>query len=180
MCEINWSAISIVIATIAGPILAVWASEWRQQKRQIHDRKEWVFRSLWSTRSVTLHHDHVQALNHIDFAFPEKDYPEISDAWHLYFAHLNTDQGQTEDSLARWNEKASNLLADLILLMASDLNIPFSKSLVKQPSYYPKGYAFTEYQQNELRTLLLEVLKNGRPINIRHIVDTPPGKDKTS
>lgn len=166
--------VAIVCATLFGPIFAVWASEWRQRKRQIHDRKEWVFRSLWSTRSVPLHPDHVQALNHIDFAFPEKDYPAISDAWHLYFAHLNTDQGQTEDSLARWNDKSSSLLADLILLMASDLNFPFSKSLVKQPSYYPKGYVFTESQQNELRSLLLEVLKNGRPINIRTIKEDNP------
>lgn len=169
--QIDWA---VVFATLIGPILAVWASEWRQARRALHDRKEWVFRSLWSTRSVKLHPDHVQALNHIDFAFPEKDYPKISDAWHLYFAHLNTDQGQTEDSLLRWHEKSSNLLADLILLMATDLKIPFSKSLVNQPSYYPSGYAFTEAQQNELRALLLQVLKDGRPINIRPIIDPKP------
>jgi hypothetical protein len=132
----------------------------------VHDRKEWVFRSLWSTRSVPLHPDHVQALNQIDFAFLEKDYPKIADAWRLYFAHLNSDQGQTEDSHARWESTASNLLADLIHLMAMDLKIPFSKSLVKQPSYYPSGYVFNQAQQNELRTLLLEVLNGERAIPI--------------
>jgi hypothetical protein len=162
--QIDWA---VVFATLAGPILAVWASEWRQQRRTLHDRKEWVFRSLWSTRSVPLHPDHVQALNHIDFEFPEKDYSEIADAWHLYFAHLNSDQGPTQDSRARWENTASNLLSDLIHLMATDLNIPFSKSLVKQPSYYPSGYAFTQAQQNELRALLLEVLKGDRAIPIR-------------
>lgn len=161
--QIDWA---VVFATLAGPILAVWASEWRQQRRMLHDRKEWVFRSLWSTRSVPLHPDHVQALNHIDFAFPEKYYPKIADAWHLYFAHLNSDQGQTQDSRARWESTASNLLADLIHLMATDLKISFSKSLVKQPSYYPSGYAFTQAQQNELRALLLEVLKGDRAIPI--------------
>jgi len=43
MYEINWLAISIVIATVAGPILAVWASEIRQHRRQARDRREWYF-----------------------------------------------------------------------------------------------------------------------------------------
>ena len=133
MCSIDWTIkttdVAIVIATIIGPILAVWASEWRQARKALHDRKEWVFRTLWSTRSANLHPDHVSALNHIDFTFPEKDYPQIADAWHLYQAHLNTDQGQTQDSIVRWNEKASSLLEDLIYLMASDLGIPFSGSV---------------------------------------------------
>ena len=51
MCEIDWSAIAIVGATILGPVLAVWASEIRQRHRQGQDRKEWVFRTLMTTRS---------------------------------------------------------------------------------------------------------------------------------
>lgn len=38
--QIDWA---VVFATLAGPILAVWASEWRQQRRALHERKEWVF-----------------------------------------------------------------------------------------------------------------------------------------
>lgn len=162
--QIDWA---VVCATIAGPILAVWASEWRQQRKLLHDRKEWVFRALWSTRSVNLHPDHVQALNNIDFAFPQKSFPKIADAWGLYFAHLSTPMGESNDSRLRWNETASNLLADLVHLMAIELKIPFSKTQVKQPSYHPSGYVFTESQKNELRALALEVLKGERPIPIR-------------
>ena len=179
MCEINWSAISIITATVAGPILAVWASEIRQHRRQARDRREWVFRTLMTTRSTRLQPDHVSALNHIDFAFPQKAYPAIADAWGLYLAHLYSSQGETQESLDRWGDKAYSLLVDLLHLMANHLNIPFSKTSIKKDAYYPKGYAFTEFQQNELRTLLLEVLKSGRPINIRTIIDTPPEKDKT-
>ena len=170
MCAIEWSVkatdVAIVVATIAGPILAVWASEWRQQRRALHERKEWVFRTLWSTRSANLHPDHVQALNQIDFAFPEQAYPKIADAWHLYLAHLNESQGETEDSRHRWHDMASNLLADLIHLMASDLGVPFSKSLVKQRSYYPIAHALSAAQQEELRSLLIEVLRGDRAIPI--------------
>lgn len=167
MCEIDWSAVSIVGATLLGPILAVWASEWRQQRKQLHDRKEWVFRSLWSTRSSRLHPDHILALNQIDLAFSQKSHPKIADARRLYFAHLNTSVGLTDDSRARWHEAGSNLLVDLLHLMATELNISFSKTQAKQASYYPEAYVFTEVQQNELRTLLLESLKNGVAVNIR-------------
>ena len=176
MCS-DWTIkatdVAIVFATILGPIFAVWASEWRQSRRALRDRKEWVFRTLWSTRSANLHPDHVQALNHMDFAFPEKDHPLIADAWHQYYAQLNADQGQTEDSLARWHEKASSLLSNLIHLMASELNIAFPKSLVDQPSYYPKGWANTEAQQNELRALTIEVLKGDRSISVRSANEKP-------
>jgi len=133
-----------------------------------------------TTRSARLQREHVSALNHIDFAFPQKSYPKIVDAWGLYFAHLNSNQGDTPESMDRWNDTAYNLFVDLLHLMAIELNIPFSKTSIKRDAYYPKGYAFTEFQQNELRTLLLEVLKSGRPINIRAIIDAPPEKDKTS
>jgi hypothetical protein len=171
MCQIDWSSISIVIATIAGPILAVWASEIRQRRQQDRTRREWVFRTLMTTRSTRLNPEHIAALNHIDFAFPVKDYPAIADAWGLYLNHLGSDQGDSKESIDRWGDTGYNLLVDLLHLMATDLNIPFSKTSIKKNAYYPKGHAFTEDQQNELRTLLLAVLKHGRPINIRPILD---------
>jgi len=166
--QIDWA---LIFAALAGPILAVWASEWRQQRRAAHDRREWVFRTLMTTRSTPLRQEHVAALNHIDFAFPQKQYPQIADAWGLYFAHLHTPKGDTPDSYARWGDTARNLLADLIHLMAKDLNIPFSKTSIKKPAYYPIDYIFTEAQQNELRGLLLQVLRDGRPISIRAVHD---------
>ena len=81
--SIDWlikaTDIAIVFATLAGPILAIWASEWRQKNRQNQERKEWVFRTLMTTRSARLHPDHIQALNHILFSFPNQ--AEIKDAW---------------------------------------------------------------------------------------------------
>ena len=169
--NIDWA---VVFATLVGPVLAVWASEWRQQRRALNERKEWVFRTLMTTRSTPLRQEHVAALNHIDFAFPQSKYPKISDAWGLYYVHLNTPRGDTPDSYARWEESANSLLSDLIHLMASDLKIPFSKTQIKKPAYYPSGHVFTKGQQNELRTLLLQVLKDGRPINTRAVHDDKP------
>jgi hypothetical protein len=175
MC-IDWSVkatdIAIVFATLVGPVLAIWASEWRQKNRQNQERKEWVFRTLMTTRSARLHPDHIQALNYIAFAFA--DQPKIVDAWGLYFAHLNTDQGTTQDSNARWHDKSNTLLAELLHQMATHLNIAFSKTDIAQPSYYPRGYEMTEADQQELRKLLLQVLRNERSINMNATVYSPP------
>lgn len=106
------------------------------------------------------------------FAFA--DNKEVVDSWGLYFAHLNTEQGSTRDSHERWQEKSNSLLADLIHLMAKDLNISFSKTHITQPSYYPRGYELTEAEQQELRKLLLELLRNERSINMNATVFSPP------
>ena len=174
--NIDWTIkstdIAIVFATLVAPILAIWASEWRQQRRQNQEQKEWVFRTLMTTRSARLDPNHIQALNHIVFSFSGNK--EIIDAWGLYFAHLNTVQGSTQDGKERWHEKSNQLLADLIYLMALNLNIPFSKTYITQPSYYPKGYELNEAEQQELRTLLLQLLKNERSIDMNATVYSPP------
>ena len=174
--SIDWTIkstdIAIVFATLVAPVLAIWASEWRQQRRQGQEQKEWVFRTLMTTRSARLDPNHIQALNHIVFSFSGNI--EIIDAWGLYFAHLNTDQGSTQDSRERWHEKSNSLLADLTHLMALNLKIPFSKTFITQPSYYPDGYVETEEEQKQLRKLLLQLLKNERSVNMNATVYSPP------
>ena len=174
--SIDWTIkatdLAIVFATLAGPILAIWASEWRQKGRQNQERKEWVFRTLMTTRSARLHPDHIQALNNIEFVFPQNS--DTVDAWGLYFAHLKTERGQTEAEIKAWESSSDTHLTNLLHLMAKDLGISFSKTHIMQPSYYPRGYEFTEAQQHELRALLLEVLRNERSINMNATVFTPP------
>lgn len=62
----DWSEI---IATIAGPILAVQAQKWLERLRERRNRKLKVFQQLMATRASRLSTDHVQALNMIDLVF---------------------------------------------------------------------------------------------------------------
>ena len=180
MCQIDLSLkatdVAIVFATIAGPIFAVWASEWRQSRRASHERKEWVFRTLMSTRAARLRIEHVSAINQIDFAFPRESCAAVQDAWGLYRQHLRHPDASSEVEAIRkaWQTKANDLLADLLHQMAIDLKVPFSKSEITDNSYYPDAYVTDELMQQETRHLLLQVLKDGRPINIRAIVDPKP------
>ena len=171
--QIDWA---VIFATLVGPVLAVWASEWRQQQRAAHERKEWVFRTLMSTRAARLRIEHVAAINQIDFAFPRKSCAAVQDAWGLYRQHLRHPDATAEEApvVRAWQTKANDLLADLLHQMAIDLKIPFSKSEITDNSYYPDAYVTDEVVQQEIKHLLLHVLKNGRPLNIRVIPDEPP------
>lgn len=173
MCPIDWSAIAIVVATIFGPIFAVWASEWRQQHRALHDRKEWVFRTLLATKSYPLMLDHVRALTQIEAAFLGSA-PEVLEEWSLYLKHLRSPQGESEAAQTAWHQTSGELLRNILKAMADHLKIPLSKLQLNEKTYYPDGYVISEIRQQEIQELLLAVLKDGRPINIRTIIDPKP------
>lgn len=174
--QIDWA---VIFATLAGPILAVWASEWRQQQRSVKERKEWVFRTLMITRAARLRIEHVEAINQIDFAFPRGSCAAVQDAWGLYRQHLrHADSISKEEATRRaWQTKANDLLSELLHQMAIDLKIPFSKSEITDNSYYPDSYVIDELRQQETKHLLLQVLQNGRPINIR-VIPNDPQRDR--
>lgn len=171
--NIDWSIkatdVAILFATVIGPILAVWAAEWRQQRKAQMDRKEWVFRTLMSTRGAKLRPEHVSAINHIEFAFTRKACPNIEDARSLYRKHLRSPNSVSEDTAVvdGWTNKANDLFAELLYLMAVQLKIPFTKSDITEESYYPDAYLHSELELHQIRKLTLEVLRDARPINIK-------------
>ncbi len=169
--QIDWA---VVFATIVGPILAVWAADIRAARKAQRDRQEWVFRTLMTTRRAKLQPHHVEALNHIDFAFPPASHSEVSEAWKLYQTQLSTSFGQTQEEFGRWSDKLDSLFESLAHLMAKDLNIPFPKSLIKSGGYYPKGFVDAENQNTEIRSLLLEVLKGTRALPIKPLPSETP------
>lgn len=177
--SIDWSIkatdVAIIFATLVGPILAVWASEWRQRQKAASDRREWVFRTLMTTRGAKLSPEHVAAINHIEFAFPKGQYPEVDDARALYRKHLRSPDSVSSELAVRqaWFNRTNELFSDMLHLMAKALGVQFPKSEITEESYHPDAYLLSENELNEIRSLLLEVLKQGRPLNIR-VVGEPP------
>jgi len=168
--------VAIVFATLFGPIFAVLAADIRAKNKAQRDRQEWVYRTLVSTRGDKLRTDHVEAINNIEFAFPHAAYALLEDARKIYRAHLrNPDSiSQVEAVRIAWRNKANELFADLLQQMADSLEIPFQRSEILQDSYRPDAHLINEVELGEIRTLLLSVLKNGRPINIRTVDDQHP------
>lgn len=164
MCQIDWSAISIVFATLVGPILAVWASEWRQNRRSSLDRKEWVFRTLMATRSATLAPVHIEALNLVDVLFHNGTPQDrrVVDHWKMYLAHLQ-DRNYPQET---WGARKSDLLLELLYEMGMALGYSFDRSHIKNGTYYPEGYANNEQDHIQTRKLWLAILKNEKSLNI--------------
>lgn len=161
---------AMIFATIAGPVLAVWASEWRYSRRQSQERREKLFQTLMSTRAIRLNPSHIEALNLIDFVFQGNKYNAVRECWNLYRKHLQSpDSASSGEVQAIWSAKSNDLFSDLVYQMSQSLGLSFPKSYIADNSYHPDFHLLSEFESIEIRRLLLSVLKDGHPINIRAI-----------
>ena len=165
----DWSIkatdVAIVLSTIAGPILAVWASEIRQRRRALLEKKEWIFHTLWATKSSPLRLEHVQALTLIEPTF-HVSAPSVLDEWYIYLKHLRTPQGESEAEKSAWHQKSEELLRNILKAIAEHLKIPLTKLQLNEKSYYPDGYVLNEIRQQEIQKLFLELLENRRTLSV--------------
>ena len=186
----------LVIAIIAGPILAVQAQKIIELIKQRRDEKRRLFMTLMATRGNPLLPEHVQALNMIDIIFSVKNkilggkkdkavidtYAEFRD--HLYHfprepvAKEGTDISEEDrtsynSQMQTWTSKRSELLIELLDKMADSLGYHFDKVLLKRGSYTPRHYEDLQiYQYINMKGLSdLFIGNKSLPINI---VGTPP------
>jgi hypothetical protein len=91
MANITISDGLIILATVAGPILAVQAQKWVERATEKRRQRLLIFTTLMTTRATRLAADHVQALNMIDLLFSDKNTKDktVLDAWRLYSDVLN-------------------------------------------------------------------------------------------
>jgi hypothetical protein len=156
----------VIIATIAGPILAVQAQKWIERLREGRNRKLYVFQQLMATRAARLSTDHVQALNMIDLVFygsyyfgihrRSKTEREVVDAWREYHDHLGTKFDQT--AVAVWNTQADELFTNLLFAIAQDVRYQFDRVQLKKGVYSPQAHGDLELEQRSIRKLVLKLL----------------------
>lgn len=166
----------IIVAVLAGPILAVQVQKLIESWRESKLRKNNIFKTLMATRGRTLSPIHVEALNMIDLEFSSgkpKD-KMVVDAWKIYRDHLNSlkvDRGDRDYSfkLERWTDKANDLLADLLAAMAKVVGYDFDKVHLKKGSYTPQGYVDIEFEQDFIRKSMVKLFLNDAKIPIQII-----------
>ena len=162
--ELEWKIritdIIIIIAIIAGPILAVQVTEKLRKLKDIRVRKIHIFRSLMSTRSATLAALHIEALNLVELEFQSNKAQDkkVIGAWRLYVDHLS-DRDYPKES---WPTRKAELLVDMLYEMSKSLGYDFDKAQIKSGSYYPAGYGDSEAENTETRKLWLEILRGQR------------------
>jgi hypothetical protein len=156
----------VILATVAGPILAVQAQKWVEVLREGRRRKLWVFERLMASRAARLSAEHVQALNMIDLVFygsyffgihrRSKTEQAVIDSWHEYLDQLSTKADAAAMSV--WTARNEELFTNLLFAIAQDVRFKFDRVQLKKGVYSPQAHGDLELEQNLIRKLLLKLL----------------------
>ena len=162
----DWSLVAIVIATVAGPILAVQAQKYLERHRDQKRAKDTIFRILMATRATRLSAEHVQALNGIELAFygTDKKQKKVLEAWKAYHDHLNTKFEKT--TATEWSVRQMDLFIGLLHEMAVCLGYDFDKTNIKNSWYSPEAHGTIEQEWNIIRVGMAEILTGKRSLPI--------------
>ena len=155
-----------ILAILLGPIVALGLQRNSERRRDQGARKMTIFKELMATRAAKVNPRHVEALNaiEIEFSSGRGSDKKVADAWRLYLDHLNdhTVNPEDKDALARWGEKANELLVDLLYEMSQALKFDFDKVSLKKGVYSPRAHGELETDQFLLRKFLLELMEGKR------------------
>jgi hypothetical protein len=138
-----------IAAIFLGPVIAIQLQKFIEQRKQVQERREGIFRTLMATRGETLSPHHVGALNRIDLDFSsEKRYQKVIEAWKEYFDHLHN--GDREQP-SIWATTRLELFTNLLYEMGHSLGYSFDRVLIKRNIYSPEGHGIIEREDTEIR-----------------------------
>jgi len=160
----------MIIAVLAGPIVAVQLTRYLDDNKDKRERKAHIFKTLMATRSYNVSWDHVSALNRIDLEFDKSKRLEknVIEAWKSYLDWLGNNNSLPPE---QWGPKRIDLFVELLHAMATVLGYDFDKTHIKNSSYSPVAHGNLENEQQIIRTGIIKIL-NGQPIPMT-IVDWP-------
>lgn len=149
--------ISIVIALVLNPVVAIIISLWYQRRKEKRQQKFNSFFALVSHRDTTfLSPTFVSQLNTIDIVF--HDCPKILAAWKKYYERLNSlNHPQDVTSL-------HHLKLDLLHDIATHLGYKEWRQTDIDKYYLPNAIADQQNLNMEVQKELLSYLKNGNAV----------------
>jgi hypothetical protein len=154
----------MVLAVLAGPLLAVQATRWLDMVREGRARRLHIFRILMATRAAGVSHARVEALNLIDVEFDKASSKDrrVVEAWRAYLAHL-TDRAYPPD---QWPSKRMDLLIELLYAMSQRLRYDFDKTHIRTSVYSPVAHGELEDDTIAIRKCFRELLEWKRPLTM--------------
>jgi hypothetical protein len=164
----------LILATIAGPILAVQAQKWIERVRERRAAQQRVFYTLMATRATRVSPDHVQALNMIDLLFSPTRWrrqsngdKQVIKAWREYADHLNINTKDASEAVrTAWNIKCYDLFIELLSALATALGYAFDKPQLRKGIYYPEAHDEAERKRLALEDAFIDVLKGTAPLSM--------------
>jgi hypothetical protein len=144
----------VVLATLAGPIVAVQTQKWIERATEKRRRKNAIFNALMANRATRLADDYVKALNLIDIEFlPGSIRPArhraVINAWRALFGELQNGlrEGETDAQISAWHQRCDDRLVELLAAMSAALGYSFSQEELRRGIYYPRGHVEREQAQ---------------------------------
>jgi hypothetical protein len=160
--------ISIVFATLFGPIFAVLMTRYLDEKRQIKERRMTVFRALMGTRKAVLSPDRVTALNMIEIEF--YGIQPVQQAYRDVMNHINHPKPVPET----WGEQQRKYITKLMSEIGKILGYELQQLDVLDGGYHPQGIFDIELEQQAVRRSLIEVLTGNRTLIVSQAAPALP------
>ena len=171
----------IIVATVAGPILAVQAQKWIERARERRNAQRQLFYDLMATRATRVAPKHVEALNRIDLEFSGKGSAkgrrEVLNRWRIYADHLNINlDNVNEAGLTQWNVQGDEFFTDLLEALADALGYPFDRVQLKRGIYYPRAHGQADMRREIFEREIVRLLTGDTSLNMR-VTDFPASEE---
>ncbi len=173
----------VVLATLAGPVIAVQTQKWIERASERSKRRQWIFTALMANRATRLSDEFVRALNLIDLEYSPGRFGgakdrKVIEAWRALFGEFsNGPPDDNEDlNLARsWNMRVGDRLVDLLSAMSTALGYTFSAEELRRGIYYPQGRVDLEQSQLAIMHGLSKIIqgKASLPMKVTEVPASP-------
>ena len=149
----NISEWLLILATLAGPVVAVQTQKWIERATESKRKRRWIFDTLMANRATRLADEHVKALNLIDLEFGRSKFRSAQDrdviaAWRTLFGELTrglpAGDEQQPTMIAAWQRRCDDLYVVLLRAMATSLGFGFNDEELRRGVYYPRGHSDRE------------------------------------
>lgn len=175
----------IVIATLAGPVIAIQTQKWIERATENRRRRYWIFSTLMANRATRLADDYVRALNLIDIEFLPgriggRKSRTVINAWRALFGELSNVPPDSGDAavLTAWNQRCDDRLVDLLSAMSTTLGYSFSNEELRRGIYYPRGHGEREQAQLAILNGMRRILEGSQSLPMK--ITEAPGAAATA
>ncbi|MGH6790297.1 MAG: DUF6680 family protein [Pseudolabrys sp.] len=165
---------AVVLATIIGPVSAVFITRWNDHRREDRNRRLHVYRVLMATRRSNISEDHVAAINLVEVEF--HGVTPVIEAWSAYLTHLNTPSpsNATEAQHGQWNERRGELLAILLVKIAAHLGITKGEIEILHGGYAPQGWATRDQRLVDIQNYAIRLSQGQAVVPMVAMQQTAP------
>lgn len=138
---------AVVAATCLGPIFAVLATRYVDDRKFRRERKMSIFRILMGTRRMPFNLEHVHALNLIEVDFHGDQ--AVVMAWRSVADVLNQQRTNDPEVAARWASELEKRKSQLLQNMAHSLRYDITHLDLFGGGYAPSMYDFREQRLSQ-------------------------------